>query len=68
MQRRYRYRCYPDSSQQSASRGALGCARVVFNDGLRLRQDACAAGLPYIKDVDVADGHHPGQAPSNGHG
>ena len=26
---------------------------MVFNDGLRLRQDAYAAGLPYIKDVDV---------------
>ena len=53
MQRRYRYRCYPDLSQQAALARAFGCARVVFNDGLRLRQDAYAAGLPYIKDVDV---------------
>jgi putative transposase len=53
MQRRYRYRFYPDLSQQAALARAFGCARVVFNDGLRLRQDAYAAGLPYIKDVDV---------------
>ena len=57
MQRRYRYRFYPDLSQQAALARAFGCARVVFNDGLRLRlrlrQDAYAAGLPYSKDVDV---------------
>jgi putative transposase len=29
----------------------FGCARVVFNDALRARQEACAAGLPYISDV-----------------
>jgi len=29
----------------------FGCARVVFNDALRSRQEACAAGLPYISDA-----------------
>ena len=32
---------------------AFGCARVVFNDGLRVRQEAHAAGLSYIKDTDL---------------
>jgi putative transposase len=31
----------------------FGCARVVYNDGLRIRQQAHAAGLPYIKDTDL---------------
>jgi putative transposase len=53
MQRRYRYRLYPDASQQAALARAFGCARVVFNDGLRLREDAFQAGRPYVKDVDV---------------
>jgi IS605 OrfB family transposase len=53
MQRRYRYRLYPDPSQQAALARAFGCARVVFNDGLRLREVAFQAGRPYVKDVDV---------------
>lgn len=32
---------------------AFGCARVVFNDGLRIRQNANSAGFPYIKDTDL---------------
>ncbi|HIV56873.1 MAG TPA: helix-turn-helix domain-containing protein, partial [Candidatus Stackebrandtia faecavium] len=32
---------------------AFGCARVVFNDGLRARQEAHKAKLPYIKDNDL---------------
>ena len=53
MQRRYRYRLYPNLSQQAALARAFGCARVVWNDGLRLRQDAYEAGRPYVSDVDV---------------
>jgi IS605 OrfB family transposase len=53
MQRRYRYRLYPDPSQQAALARAFGCARVVWNDGLRLREDAYQARRPYVKDVDV---------------
>lgn len=33
---------------------AFGCARVVFNDGLRARQEAYAAGLPYITDGELS--------------
>jgi len=47
MQLRYSYRLYPAPGQRSALARAFGCARVVFNDGLRARQDAHAAGLAY---------------------
>ncbi len=33
---------------------AFGCARVVFNDGLRLREEAHQAGLPYVTDADLS--------------
>ncbi|MEU7858393.1 transposase [Nonomuraea sp. NPDC049141] len=54
MQLRYNYRLYPDAAQREALARAFGCARVVFNDGLRARQDARQAGLPYISDVDLS--------------
>ncbi len=47
MQLRYNYRLYPAPVQRAALARAFGCARVVFNDGLRIRQEAHAAGLPY---------------------
>ncbi|MFE3054659.1 RNA-guided endonuclease InsQ/TnpB family protein [Nocardia sp. NPDC059239] len=50
MQLRYNFRVYPTPGQQIALERAFGCARVVYNDGLRLRQQAREAGLPYIKD------------------
>ncbi|MFO7285195.1 MAG: RNA-guided endonuclease TnpB family protein [Thermobifida fusca] len=53
MQLRYNFRLYPTPGQRIALAKAFGCARVVFNDGLRLRQEAHAAGLPYIKDTDL---------------
>ncbi|WP_067486877.1 RNA-guided endonuclease InsQ/TnpB family protein [Actinomadura hibisca] len=53
MQLRYRYRLYPTPGQRVALARAFGCARVVFNDGLRARQAAHAAGLPYIGDTDL---------------
>ena len=53
MQLRYNYRVYPDGSQAAALARAFGCARVVFNDGLRARREARDAGLPYIKDTDL---------------
>jgi putative transposase len=53
VQLRYNYRVYPDPGQRIALAKAFGCARVVFNDGLRARQEAYAAGLPYIKDTDL---------------
>ncbi|MFF3091072.1 RNA-guided endonuclease InsQ/TnpB family protein [Streptomyces nojiriensis] len=45
---RYNYRVYPDGSQRGALARAFGCARVVWNDCLRDRREAHAAGLPYV--------------------
>jgi len=41
---RYRYRLSPTPGQQQALARAFGCARVVFNDCLRLREECHAAG------------------------
>ena len=38
VQLRYNFRLYPDAAQREALARAFGCARVVFNDGLRARQ------------------------------
>ncbi|GAB3183065.1 putative transposase [Micromonospora palomenae] len=54
MRLRYNYRVYPTSSQRQALARAFGCARVVFNDGLRARQDARAEGLPYLSDAELS--------------
>ncbi len=44
MQVRYRYRVYPDAAQRQALARAFGCARVVFNDAVRLRDQAHERG------------------------
>ncbi|WP_330301849.1 MULTISPECIES: RNA-guided endonuclease InsQ/TnpB family protein [unclassified Streptomyces] len=44
MQLRYSFRLYPDSDQRAALARAFGCARVVFNDAVRAREDARTAG------------------------
>jgi putative transposase len=54
VQLRYNYRLYPTPGQRAALARAFGCARVVFNDALRARQDAHAAGLPYIPDAELS--------------
>ncbi|MBB4743058.1 putative transposase [Actinoplanes octamycinicus] len=54
MQLRYNFRVTPDASQRTALAQAFGCARVVFNDGLRLRQQAREAGGKYISDGDLS--------------
>jgi IS605 OrfB family transposase len=54
MQLRYNYRLYPTRGQRSALARAFGCARVVFNDALRLREQAYEAGLPYVTDADLS--------------
>jgi putative transposase len=54
MQLRYRYRLYPLPPQRAALARAFGCVRVVFNDGLCARQEAFAAGLPYITDSELS--------------
>ena len=43
MRLRYNYRLYPTPGQRAALARAFGCARVVFNDGLRIREQAHAA-------------------------
>jgi IS605 OrfB family transposase len=53
MQLRYNYRLYPAPGQRQALARAFGCARVVFNDGLAARQDAHAAGQPYLTDGEL---------------
>jgi putative transposase len=53
VQLRYNFRLYPTPGQRQALAKAFGCARVVYNDGLRIRQQAHAAGLPYIKDAEL---------------
>ncbi|HYJ71888.1 MAG TPA: helix-turn-helix domain-containing protein [Actinomycetota bacterium] len=40
MQLRYRYRLTPTVEQRQALARAFGCARVVYNDALRSREDA----------------------------
>jgi putative transposase len=54
VQLRYHYRVYPDASQRESLARAFGCARVVFNDGLRARQEARAEGLAYLSDAELS--------------
>ena len=44
----------PSPGQRAALARAFGCARVVLNDGLRARQEAYAAGLPYVTDAELS--------------
>ena len=48
----YRYRAYPTPGQTQLLARTFGCARVVFNDALRARQDAHAAG-ERVSDTQV---------------
>ncbi|MFJ9844177.1 RNA-guided endonuclease InsQ/TnpB family protein [Kitasatospora sp. NPDC101155] len=54
MQLRYSFRLYPNGPQRSALARAFGCSRVVFNDALRAREDARAAGLPFVKSAELS--------------
>jgi putative transposase len=54
VQLRYQYRLCPTSAQEAALARAFGCARVAFNDALRARKDALAAGQPYISDAEIS--------------
>lgn len=51
---RYDYRLYPRPEQCVALARAFGCARVVFNDGLRIRRAAHEAGLAYVPDGELS--------------
>jgi putative transposase len=53
MRLRYRFRLHPTPAQREALARAFGCARVVYNDGLRLREEAYKAGLPWVSDGDL---------------
>jgi putative transposase len=52
VQARYRYRIYPDAAQRGALARVFGCVRVVYNDALRVREEARAAGEK-ISDTEV---------------
>jgi len=54
VQLRYNYRVYPTPDQQHALARTFGCARVVYNDGLRLRQQAREAGEKYVPDGELS--------------
>jgi hypothetical protein len=54
VQLRCSFRLYPAPGQRAALAKAFGCARVVFNDGLRARQEAHQAGQPYVTDADLS--------------
>jgi putative transposase len=54
VQLRYSYRIYPARGQRVSLARAFGCARVVFNDALAMRQAAYEAGEPYITDAQVS--------------
>ena len=54
MRLRYRYRLDPTPVQRRALARAFGCARVVYNDGLKLRQDAYRTGLAFIGDAELS--------------
>jgi putative transposase len=49
---RYRYRLCPSPGQQQGLAQVVGCARVVFNDSLRLREQCRTAGEK-ISDSEI---------------
>ena len=54
MQLRYNYRLYPTPGQQQALARLFGCVRVVWNDALRARREACTAGRPYVTNAELS--------------
>lgn len=54
MQLRYSFRVYPSAGQRGSLARAFGCARVVFNDALRVRENARAAGLPFVTSGELS--------------
>ncbi|MEV5380560.1 transposase [Streptomyces nondiastaticus] len=54
MKLRYQFRLYPSAPQRIELAKAFGCARVVWNDALRIRQDAYAQGNPLPSAVALA--------------
>ncbi|MEU0433277.1 RNA-guided endonuclease TnpB family protein [Streptomyces sp. NPDC006290] len=54
MQLRYTFRIEPGPGQRTALARAFGCARVVYNDALRARENARMHGLPFPKTGDLS--------------
>ncbi|RLV08818.1 transposase [Streptomyces griseocarneus] len=54
MKLRYQFRVYPSAPQKNELAKAFGCARVVWNDALRIRQDAYEQGKPVPSIVELA--------------
>jgi putative transposase len=54
MQLRYDYRLDPWPRHRAALAKAFGCARVVYNDGLRTREAAYQAGKPCLTDSQMS--------------
>jgi putative transposase len=54
VQLRYNYRLDPWPHHRIALQKAFGCARAVFNDGLRAREAAREAGEPYVTDSELS--------------
>ncbi|MFE7529563.1 RNA-guided endonuclease InsQ/TnpB family protein [Kitasatospora sp. NPDC057542] len=54
MQLRYAFRVYPSAGQCASLARSFGCARVVFNDAPRVREDARAAGLPFVTSAELS--------------
>jgi putative transposase len=52
MQMRYRYRIEPAPAQQAMLARVFGCVRVVFNDALRVRDEAYRAGVK-LSDSEI---------------
>ncbi|WP_328870825.1 transposase [Streptomyces sp. NBC_00287] len=53
MKLRYNYRIHLNRDQQQALARFFGCARVVYNDGLRTRNEAYKRGEPFITDAQL---------------
>jgi hypothetical protein len=57
MQLRYNYRLYPSPGQCQAMARAFGCARVVFNDGLRTDFRASRGAVDVLVVMAGTDRH-----------
>jgi putative transposase len=53
VQLRYNFRLHPGPAQRFALARAFGCARTVWNDALRIRQDAHENGQPRPRSGDL---------------
>jgi transposase len=54
VQLRYSFRIDPTPGQRIALARAFGCARVVFNDAVALRNHAHEQGLPFVTDAELS--------------